>query len=138
MLLESQSPEDMVQNLWVEVASINKACNDKLFPSKDVTARFIRTGEYINLLKELLPTLHLWRDRLDRSKGLLRSKAQSVYAKYLKWRNIQRFYSQSRSITFVSTRQPIITIKVNKERSLYEWSCSSGRHRAMDYKGWWE
>ena len=71
MLLETQSPEDMVQNLWVEVTSINKACNDKLFPSQDVTARVIQTGEYINLLQELLPTLHLWRDRLDKSKGSL-------------------------------------------------------------------
>ena len=69
MMLENQSAEDMVQQYWVEIASINKACNDSLFPSKDLTARYIQTGEYISRLHDLLPTLHLWKDRLEKSKG---------------------------------------------------------------------
>ncbi|KAL9128162.1 MAG: hypothetical protein Q9217_003105 [Psora testacea] len=70
MMLETQSPEDVVQQYWVEIASINKACNDGLFPSKELTARFVQTGEYIVRLQNLLPTLHSWRERLENSSGL--------------------------------------------------------------------
>ena len=69
-MLENQSPEDMIQQYWVEIASINKACNDTLFPSKELTARYIHTGEYISRLHDLLPILHSWNDRLDKSKGI--------------------------------------------------------------------
>ena len=70
MMLETQSPQDVIQQYWVEIASINKACNDSLFPSKDLTARYIRTGEYIGQLQDLLPRLHSWRDRLEQSSGM--------------------------------------------------------------------
>ncbi|KAL9101714.1 MAG: hypothetical protein Q9163_003057 [Psora crenata] len=66
-LLETQSPTDVVQQYWAEIASINKACNDSLFPSKDMTARIIRTGEYVARLQELLPSLHSWREKLQQS-----------------------------------------------------------------------
>lgn len=68
-MLENQSAEDLVQQYWVEFAAINKQCNDRLFPSKDLTTRFIQTGEYHIRVQELLPTLHKWHDRLEKSKG---------------------------------------------------------------------
>ena len=78
-MLDNQSAEDLVQQYWVEFAAINKQCNDRLFPSKDMTTRLIQTGEYHGRVQELLPTLHKWHDRLESSSGARYSLTWSDY-----------------------------------------------------------
>ncbi len=76
MMLEHQSPEDLVQQYWVEIASINKACNNSLFPSKDQITQLIQTGEYIGRLQQLQPILRRWQERLEMSNGNHRHTAR--------------------------------------------------------------
>ena len=59
-----QSADDQIQGYWVEMAAINKACNDSLFPSKDQTASYIHSGEYINKLAQLQPMIEKWHEKI--------------------------------------------------------------------------
>ncbi|KAG8530479.1 uncharacterized protein KY384_004982 [Bacidia gigantensis] len=63
-----QNTEDLIQEHFVEVMSLNKYCNDLLFPSKQHTAHLIHTGEYHKHLNELKPIFDQWHIRLNQSK----------------------------------------------------------------------
>ena len=73
MIFESQSPGDIIQDHWVEMAAINKECNDSLFPSKEKTTRYIQTGEYEKRLQKLQQLIIRWQERFATSKGILSS-----------------------------------------------------------------
>ena len=64
--LPSTDPIDMIQQSYVEVTSIMKECNVRLFPSKEETGRLIQTGNYIPILQDIHPMLFTWRERFDR------------------------------------------------------------------------
>ena len=65
----NETSEDQIQGYWVEMAAINKACNDALFPSKAQTASFIQSGEYIQRLQQLQPIIKQWHDKISSSTG---------------------------------------------------------------------
>ena len=70
-MFESQSPADVIQDCWVQMAAINKECNDSLFPSKDQTTRFIQTGEYERRLQKLQPLIQRWLEKFAGSDGMV-------------------------------------------------------------------
>lgn len=69
LMVENQSPGDVIQECWVEMAAINKECNTSLFPSKDQTTRFIQTGEYEKRLQKLQPVIQRWQEKFATSRG---------------------------------------------------------------------
>ena len=70
LMFENQSPADVIQECWVEMAAINKECNASLFPSKDQTTRFIQTGEYERRLQKLQPVIQQWQEKFATSRGI--------------------------------------------------------------------
>lgn len=69
MIPRDQDPIDVIQQLWVEVASILKATNDDMFPSKDATAKMIQNGEYMRHLQRIQPVLRSWQRKFEQSNG---------------------------------------------------------------------
>ncbi len=70
LMVENQSPADVIQECWVEMAAINKECNTTLFPSKDQTTRFIQSGEYERKLQKLQPVIQRWQEKFATSRGI--------------------------------------------------------------------
>lgn len=60
---------DKTQLLWVELMVIMKTCNDQLFTTKDQTAALIKSGGYVQRLRELQPLLHSWYRRFENLEG---------------------------------------------------------------------
>ena len=69
LMFESQSPGDVIQEHWVEMAAINKECNDSLFPSKELTTQYIQSGEYEKRLQKLQQLIQRWQERFATSHG---------------------------------------------------------------------
>lgn len=58
--------EDTVVSCWVDIASIMRVSNLRLFPSKSETMGLIRSGEYLELLAQFRPMLHSWWTRFEK------------------------------------------------------------------------
>lgn len=65
----SQDPIDIVQQSWLELTSIMKTCNARLFGSKEKTTELIRSGEYIGHLRDLQPVLAAWKSTFQSLEG---------------------------------------------------------------------
>ena len=51
---------------WEEISSMGLTSNQCLFPTKEVTAQLIETGEYFGWLRKFEPILHRWHQKLER------------------------------------------------------------------------
>ena len=51
---------------WEEISSMGLASNKCLFPTKEVTAKLIETGDYFGWLRKFEPILHRWHQKLER------------------------------------------------------------------------
>lgn len=61
--------QDILQQSWVEIATIMKCCNATLFGSKEKTTELIRSGEYMGILQQLQPILASWREKFQSLDG---------------------------------------------------------------------
>lgn len=57
--------DDIIQQYWTEAISINKYCNDALFPSREKTMEHMSSGDYIPALQNIVPVLNHWEKRLQ-------------------------------------------------------------------------
>lgn len=55
-----QDLDDVILSCWVEITSIMRVSNLRLFPSKHGTMNLIRSGEYFGILQEFQPLIHAW------------------------------------------------------------------------------
>ncbi len=55
-----QELDDVILSCWVEITSIMRVSNLRLFPSKFGTMNLIRSGEYFEILQEFQPLLNAW------------------------------------------------------------------------------
>ncbi len=62
-------PVDKTQQCWVDLMTIMKATNEKLFSSKDQTAKLVQNGDYMRHLQTLQPLLRSWYERFGGIKG---------------------------------------------------------------------
>lgn len=58
--------EDTIVSCWVDIASIMRVSNLRLFPSKDETTDLIRSGEYLELLTQFQPLLRSWWTKFEK------------------------------------------------------------------------
>ena len=56
----TQQPSDLIQRAWVEIAYLMRLSNHDLFRSNSWTRDMIRSGRYLDALKEYGPRLHNW------------------------------------------------------------------------------
>lgn len=72
--------QETTQRCWAEITSLMQITNERLFSSKAQTRELIRSGEYLDHLKDLQPLLRRWLDDFevleckcaDQVEGLLR------------------------------------------------------------------
>ena len=62
---DPQRQEDIILSCWVEVTSIMRVSNLRLFPSKNETMNLIRSGDYFGILQEFQPLLHAWWKKIE-------------------------------------------------------------------------
>lgn len=62
--LEAQDPVDTIQECWMDMTMIMKACNLSLFPTNDHTQAVIRSGGYVELLEQLQPLMSSFGQKL--------------------------------------------------------------------------
>lgn len=60
---------DMVERLWFDIASIMFEANRDIFPSRDITARLIDSGEYKTSIRHFQPKLQKWMRDYERIQG---------------------------------------------------------------------
>lgn len=56
---------EITQRCWAEITSLMQITNERLFPSKARTRELIRSGEYLNHLKDFQPLLRGWLDNFE-------------------------------------------------------------------------
>ena len=56
---------ETTQRCWAEITSLMQITNERLFPSKARTRELIRSGEYLDHLKDLQPLLRGWLDNFE-------------------------------------------------------------------------
>lgn len=56
---------EITQTCWAEITSLMQITNERLFPSKARTRELIRSGEYIDHLKDFQPLLRGWLDNFE-------------------------------------------------------------------------
>ncbi|KAI4193923.1 MAG: hypothetical protein LQ350_008070 [Teloschistes chrysophthalmus] len=61
----AQSLVDNIQECWIGITLIMKACNASIFPSRDHAQALIQSGEYMALLEQLQPTTNAFEQRLE-------------------------------------------------------------------------
>lgn len=57
--------QETTQRCWVEITSLMQITNERLFPSKARTRELIRSGEYLDHLKDFQPLLRRWLDDFE-------------------------------------------------------------------------
>lgn len=57
--------QETTQRCWVEITSLMQITNERLFPSKARTRELIRSGEYLDHLKDHQPLLRRWLDDFE-------------------------------------------------------------------------
>ncbi|KAL9581467.1 MAG: hypothetical protein Q9212_003888, partial [Teloschistes hypoglaucus] len=61
----AQSLVDNIQECWIGITLIMKACNASIFPSRDYAQALIQSGEYMALLEQIQPTTNAFEQRLE-------------------------------------------------------------------------
>lgn len=56
---------EITQRCWAEITSLMQITNERLFPSKARTRELIRSGEYLDHLKDFQPLLRGWLDNFE-------------------------------------------------------------------------
>ncbi|KAL8656152.1 MAG: hypothetical protein Q9210_000437 [Variospora velana] len=61
---DAQDSVDLIQECWLEMTMIMKACNTSLFPSRDYAQAMIESGEYVALLEQFQPLMNSYGEKL--------------------------------------------------------------------------
>lgn len=62
---EAQDPVDNIQECWMDMTTIMKACNASLFPSREYTQAMIESGGYMARLQQLQPLMTAYGQKLE-------------------------------------------------------------------------
>ncbi|KAL8907941.1 MAG: hypothetical protein Q9207_001087 [Kuettlingeria erythrocarpa] len=65
---EAPDPVDRIQECWMDMTTIMKACNASLFPSREYTQAMIESGGYVARLQQLQPLMDAYGQKLEKAK----------------------------------------------------------------------
>ena len=74
----TDSSDQMILSLWMEMASILDVANRELVPNRSAPRDFIKTGRYVGILKTESEKLRSWRKALDECYGSKYSSTSTV------------------------------------------------------------
>lgn len=60
---------DVMQKLWLDIASIMNKANEEIFPSREVTRNLTSSGQYAAKVDEFWPLLENWKKKYDGSRN---------------------------------------------------------------------
>ncbi|KAI4086450.1 MAG: hypothetical protein LQ344_007545 [Seirophora lacunosa] len=60
----AQDSVDLIQECWLDMTMIMKACNTSLFPSRDYALAMIESGDYVALLEQFQPLMASYGEKL--------------------------------------------------------------------------
>lgn len=103
---KDDNPIDVMQKLWLHIASIMNKANVEIFPSREVTRDLTTSGRYAAKVDEFWPLLKEWRKRYDQNRD--KSKLIACCQVCTNWLQLTRrcnsFYSWNTStLGFTST-----------------------------------
>lgn len=68
---DADTPDDVMQKLWFQIAHIMYDANQDIFPTHEKTAEYIENGHYKNLIGGFAPRLRSWLNKFDNAKPQL-------------------------------------------------------------------
>lgn len=66
---ENEGPIDMMQKLWLGIASIMNKANEEIFPSREITRDLTSSGRYAAKVDDFWPLLVKWKRQYDDSRN---------------------------------------------------------------------
>lgn len=68
---DANTPDDVMQKLWFQIAHIMYDANQDIFPTHEKTAEYIENGHYRNLIGGFSPRLQNWLSQYESAKSQL-------------------------------------------------------------------